>query len=166
MSINGFICQGRSVFPKRIVWVQQDHQYFDTELGTHHSRCFLCFLFLPTSARPPVPKFLRWSHSMCPKYKQQVCLEQSLLAASVLYLRIEGGDGLLILQILNPSVICRALPSLAPLPSAKPEPSGPTLPRPSGPVAASSSSEHFLNQGFSQPGDQSRLHLLPSSNKT
>lgn len=114
-------------FQRTIVWVQQDHQYFDMELGTHHSRCFLCFLFLPTSARPPVPKFLRWSHSMCPKYKQQVCLEQWLLAASVLHLRIEGSDGLLILQILNPSVICRVLSSLAPLPSAKSEPSGPKL---------------------------------------
>lgn len=118
---------------------------------------------LPISAnlcQAPVPKCLRWSHSMCPKDKHQVCLEQRLLAASVPYLRIEGGDGLLILQILNPSIICRALPSLAPLPSAKPEPSGPTLPRPSGPVAVSSSSEHLLNEGFSYPGDQSHLHLL------
>lgn len=38
--------------------------------------------------------------------------------------------------------------------------SGPTLPRPSGPLAVSSSSEHLLNEGFSYPSDQSRLHLL------
>lgn len=92
----------------------------------YHNHCWE-FLFLPTSARPPVPKFLRRSHSVCPKHKQPVYLARRLLAASVLYLRIEGGDWLLVSPSLNPPFISRALPSPARLPSAKPKPSGPKL---------------------------------------